>query len=165
VSWSPPWFGTCKFFQAEIVNSTPNPNPGGRGTTRPLAPTVSPVWHWWRYQELMLPPAQLSVSLQWANYFAMRLCRPHGEYIHKTKLNSVAWVRERTVTTGRPQIVGEVSTNFCEKRVHVVSVTDPYGHILGFLDRSRIFTYKTKLRDLSSRANYTIRETAACRRS
>jgi hypothetical protein len=28
---------------------------------------------------------------------------------------------------------------FAVRRFHVVSVTDPYGHILGFLDRSRFF--------------------------
>jgi hypothetical protein len=31
----------------------------------------------------------------------------------KTKLNSVAWVRERTIQTEGPQIVGEVSASFC----------------------------------------------------
>ena len=31
----------------------------------------------------------------------------------KTKLNSVALVRERTITTERPPPVGEVSANFC----------------------------------------------------
>jgi hypothetical protein len=29
------------------------------------------------------------------------------------KLNSVAWVRERTIPTERPPLVGEVSANFC----------------------------------------------------
>jgi hypothetical protein len=31
----------------------------------------------------------------------------------KTKLNSVAWVRERTIPTERLQLVGEVIANFC----------------------------------------------------
>jgi hypothetical protein len=31
----------------------------------------------------------------------------------KTKLNSVAWVRERTISTDRPPFVGEISANFC----------------------------------------------------
>ena len=31
----------------------------------------------------------------------------------KTKLNSVALVRERTIPTERPPPVGEVSANFC----------------------------------------------------
>jgi hypothetical protein len=30
----------------------------------------------------------------------------------KTKLNSVAWVRERTIPTERPTLVCEVSANF-----------------------------------------------------
>jgi len=32
---------------------------------------------------------------------------------HKTKLNSVALVRERTILTERPPLVGEVSASFC----------------------------------------------------
>jgi hypothetical protein len=35
-----------------------------------------------------------------------------------------------------PQLVGEVIAN------QVVSVTDPYGRILDFLDRSRYFSIK-----------------------
>jgi CBS-domain-containing membrane protein len=31
---------------------------------------------------------------------------------------------------------------FADKGCHVVSVTDPYGRILGFLDRSRYFFIK-----------------------
>jgi hypothetical protein len=31
----------------------------------------------------------------------------------ETKLNSVAWVRERTIPTERPPLVGEVTGNFC----------------------------------------------------
>jgi CBS-domain-containing membrane protein len=39
--------------------------------------------------------------------------------------------------TDRPTLVGEVSAKFADRGCHVVSVTDPYGHILGFLDQSR----------------------------
>jgi hypothetical protein len=42
----------------------------------------------------------------------------------------------------RPQLVGEVSVNFCGQGCHVVSVTDPYGRILGFLDWNRYFSFK-----------------------
>jgi hypothetical protein len=31
---------------------------------------------------------------------------------------------------------------FADRGCHVVSVTDPYGLILGFLDRSRYFSIK-----------------------
>jgi hypothetical protein len=37
--------------------------------------------------------------------------------------------------------VGEVIANFfVDKECHVVGLTDPYVHILGFLDRSRYFS-------------------------
>jgi hypothetical protein len=62
-----------------------------------------------------------------------------GRYIpvHILKLNSVVRVREPTILTERPPLVGEVIANFLGyKGCHVVSVTEPYGRILGFLDRS-----------------------------
>jgi hypothetical protein len=37
--------------------------------------------------------------------------------IQRSKLNFVAWVRERTIPTERPPLVGEVSYNFCGWRV------------------------------------------------
>jgi hypothetical protein len=40
-------------------------------------------------------------------------------------------MRERTIPTEPPPLVGEVSANFC--------VTDPYCRILDFLDRRAIF--------------------------
>ena len=46
----------------------------------------------------------------------------------KTKLNSVALVRERTIPTERPPPVGEVSANFLRvEGCHVVSATSPHG--------------------------------------
>jgi hypothetical protein len=47
----------------------------------------------------------------------------------------VAWVCERTIPTERPPLVGEVSAKFWGQ---MVSATDPYGRILGFLDRSHV---------------------------
>jgi hypothetical protein len=35
------------------------------------------------------------------------------EQIKTTKLNSVALVRKQTIQAERPQLVGEVSANFC----------------------------------------------------
>jgi hypothetical protein len=52
------------------------------------------------------------------------------------KLNSIAWVRERTIPSERSPLVSEVSAN------NVVSLTDPYGCIRGFLDRSRYFFFQ-----------------------
>jgi hypothetical protein len=52
-------------------------------------------------------------------------------------------VRERTTPTKRPPLVCEVTANFfADRGCHVVSVTDPYDHIIGFLDRSRYFSIK-----------------------
>jgi hypothetical protein len=51
----------------------------------------------------------------------------------------MALVYEQTTQTERPPLVGEVNV---DKGCHVVSVTDPYGHNLGFLDRSRYFLYQ-----------------------
>jgi hypothetical protein len=56
------------------------------------------------------------------------------------KTNSVYSGRERTIPTERSPLVNEFSANFCE--CHVVSATDPYGSILGFLDRSRYFLFQ-----------------------
>jgi hypothetical protein len=44
--------------------------------------------------------------------------------------------------TEQPPLVGEVIANFWDRRCHVVSVTDPYGSIIGVLDRSRYFSIK-----------------------
>jgi hypothetical protein len=59
-----------------------------------------------------------------------------------SKLNSVARVRERTIPTERPSLVGEVSAKFEDRECRVVSMTDPYGRILGFPDRSRYFFFQ-----------------------
>jgi hypothetical protein len=48
----------------------------------------------------------------------------------------MAWVRERTIPTEQPPLIGEVSANFVDRGCHVVSVTYPYGRILGFLDQA-----------------------------
>jgi hypothetical protein len=50
------------------------------------------------------------------------------DHSHKVT-NSVALVRERTIPTERP--------TFEDRGCHVVSETDPYRLILGFLDRGR----------------------------
>jgi hypothetical protein len=54
-----------------------------------------------------------------------------------TANNSMASVREGTMPTERPPLVGEVSTNR-----RVVSATDLYGRILGYLNWSRCFFFE-----------------------
>jgi hypothetical protein len=70
----------------------------------------------------------------------------HWVFVWKVTLylrkNSMAWVLERTIPTERPPLVGEVSANFGDRWCRVVSVTDPHGRIIGFLDRSPYFSFQ-----------------------
>jgi hypothetical protein len=34
-------------------------------------------------------------------------------YIKTKEINSIPWIRERTIPTEGPQLVGEISANFC----------------------------------------------------
>jgi hypothetical protein len=52
--------------------------------------------------------------------------------------NSVAWVCVRIIPTERPPLVGEVNDNFADRGCHLVSMTDHYGRILSFLDRTEL---------------------------
>jgi hypothetical protein len=57
--------------------------------------------------------------------------------------NSVASVCKRTISTERLLLVSEVTANFLADRVcHMVIVTNPYGRILGFLDRNRYYFFQ-----------------------
>jgi hypothetical protein len=59
----------------------------------------------------------------------------------KTKLHGLS--PRANYTDRATPLVGEVIANFfADRGYHVVSVTDPYGRILGFLDRSRYFSIK-----------------------
>jgi hypothetical protein len=88
------------------------------------------------------------------------------------KKNSVASVRKRTIPTERPPLFSKVSANFfADRGCHVVSVTNPYGRILGSLSgvacmifsrevdqrraQGRNLLYQQQLRGLSPRVNCT----------
>jgi hypothetical protein len=45
----------------------------------------------------------------------------------KTKPKSMALVRERTIPTERPSLLGEVVPTFADRRCRVVSATDSHG--------------------------------------
>jgi hypothetical protein len=60
----------------------------------------------------------------------------NSKLLENTKRNSVAWVCERTISTERPLV-----PTFADRECLVVSVTDPYGRILAFIDRSRYFFF------------------------
>jgi hypothetical protein len=62
----------------------------------------------------------------------------HNEELHKK--NFVPSVRKWTIPTERPPLVSEVSANFfADRGCHVASMMDPYGGIVGFLDRTHYF--------------------------
>jgi hypothetical protein len=42
----------------------------------------------------------------------------------------------------RPQLSAKLVPTFADRWCHMVIVTDPYGRILGFLDRSRYFFFQ-----------------------
>jgi hypothetical protein len=66
-----------------------------------------------------------------------------GYFWNIKKKNFVASVRKQTTPTERPPLVSEVSDNFfADRGHHVVSVTNPYGSILGFLDRSHYYFFQ-----------------------
>jgi hypothetical protein len=58
------------------------------------------------------------------------------------KKTSVALVRQRTMPTERPPLVGEVVPTFADRGCRVVSATDPPVVSLGFLDRSRYYFFE-----------------------
>jgi hypothetical protein len=86
-----------------------------------------------------LPPT-LRDTVQEFKHSTMRGCFS-GTTSKKLKLNSVLCVRERTIPTKRPPLLGGLSAKFADRGCHVVSVTDPYGRILGFLDRFLYFSF------------------------
>jgi hypothetical protein len=69
------------------------------------------------------------------------LTRSNGE--NTSEKYTVHSVGKRTIPAERPPFVSEVRANFFTARgCHVVSVTNPYGRILGFLDRSRYYCFQ-----------------------
>jgi hypothetical protein len=67
-----------------------------------------------------------------------------GLYAPKKKKKKTPW-SESASELYRPsdrRFSAKWLPTFADKVFHVVSVTDPYGRILGFLDRSRYFSIK-----------------------
>jgi hypothetical protein len=55
------------------------------------------------------------------------------------KVNSVARVRERLYRPSDRHLSAKLVSTFADRGCHVVNMTDPYGRILGFLDRIHNF--------------------------
>jgi hypothetical protein len=71
----------------------------------------------------------------------------YNEYGRENKEHSATYVLEKRLFTDNLELVGQVnccwlSPAFADRGCHVVSVTDLYGHIPGFLDRSRYFFFQ-----------------------
>jgi hypothetical protein len=62
------------------------------------------------------------------------LCAVYGKNVMK---NSMTWVSERTIPTEQSRLSAKLVPALADRGCYVVSVTDPYGRILSFLDRSR----------------------------
>jgi hypothetical protein len=100
-------------------------------------------WKWRQYA----PPKRHYISTRFYIPKDITIHCSRHEHLQLYKLdvnnkNSVAWVRERTIPIERPLLVGEVSATFADRGCHVVRVTNPYGHILAFLDQSRYFFFQ-----------------------
>jgi hypothetical protein len=71
---------------------------------------------WWQFPEVHnVDTPMRTTNLTW-NFQKLHIqvwTGPSFFSSTKTKLNSVALVRERTIPTERPPLVGEVSANFC----------------------------------------------------
>jgi CBS-domain-containing membrane protein len=55
---------------------------------------------------------------------------------------SVAWYAIEVYLPRDRRLSAKLVPIFADRGCHVVNVTDPYGHILGFLDRSRRFFFQ-----------------------
>jgi hypothetical protein len=67
-----------------------------------------------------------------------------GTYLLKQKQKQTPW-SESASKLYRPsdrRLSAKSLPTFADKGCHVVSVMDPFGRILGFLDRSRYFFYQ-----------------------
>jgi hypothetical protein len=61
-------------------------------------------------------------------------------WIYNNNKNSVPCVVERIIPTELSPLVSDASANLLLIECHVVSVTDHYGRILGFLDLNHYFS-------------------------
>jgi hypothetical protein len=67
---------------------------------------------------------------------------PRAQKCTLAKLNSVALVRERIKRQSELRLSTKLMPTFADRGFHVVSQTNPHGHILDFLDRSRYFFFQ-----------------------
>jgi hypothetical protein len=78
-------------------------------------------------------------ALEWTEVMNMNL---YTLLVNKAKKNFVAWNRDRTVPPNDRRLSAILVPTFADWGCHVGNVTDPYGRILGFLDRSRYIFFQ-----------------------
>jgi hypothetical protein len=68
---------------------------------------------------------------------------PKNKHTSKLKLNQTLWPESASELYGQSdrRSSAKLVPTFADRRCHVVRVTDPYGRILGFLDRSCYFFF------------------------
>jgi hypothetical protein len=62
--------------------------------------------------------------------------------IRRTEKSSVAWVSQELYQPSDRRLSEKLVPTFADRGYHVFSVTDPYGRIFAFLDRSRYFFFQ-----------------------
>jgi hypothetical protein len=85
---------------------------------------------------LTLPTCSLSIS---KGYFALyeNIFLHTQRKAHSAKALVYSFNFEKPTNFNLLTMIMKIVPTFADRRYHVVSVTDPYGHILDFLDRSR----------------------------
>jgi hypothetical protein len=97
--------------------------------------SVSYSFSWQNCENCITPPSgeELGVGIR----------NSPKHYLSSNKQrNSVAWVRERSIPTERPPLVGEVNANFCGQRVSRGQRNGSPRRIVGFLDRNRYYFFQ-----------------------
>jgi hypothetical protein len=104
---------------------------------------ICSVGHWWKLDQLKMSnrrsSAVYNIPCDCSICYISNTSIPSEVHI---QTNSMVWVRERTIPTERRRFLAKWLPTFADKGCHVVSVTGPYGRILGFLDRIRYFSIK-----------------------
>jgi hypothetical protein len=85
---------------------------------------------------------QILICILFIEFFFMACVFNLTKKTTSKQANFVAWVREQTIPTERPPLVGKDVPTFLDRGFRVVSAMDPYGRILGFLDRSRYYFFQ-----------------------
>jgi hypothetical protein len=102
--------------------------------------TIQPFVHWsaflWTQCNLSYWQRHKETVQYTQDRWVCRICPSSGilsNYKTQKQTNSVVWVRRQTIPTERDhRLSAKLVPTFVDTGCHVVSMTDPYGRILGF---------------------------------